>query len=298
MRTGERAHRVSIVILTHNRRDEVLASIARARALPEEPPIIVVDNGSSDGTAQHVARRFLDVEVVRLRDNQGAAGRNAGARRAVTPYVAFSDDDTWWAPGALRRAADLLDQHPRLALITGRILVGPENREDAACLAMAASPLRREPGLPGAPVLGFMAGASIARRAAFLSVGGYEPRLFLGGEEQLVAVDLAAAGWALAYVADVQAHHHPSASRDIARRRVLLMRNALWFTWLRRPSSVAIDATLRAIRAASRDVEARRALGEAFAGLAWALRRRRVAPRHVEAALRRLEASHTANGAT
>jgi GT2 family glycosyltransferase len=293
-----RERRVSLVILTHNRRDEVLASVARARALPEEPAIIVVDNGSSDGTAEHVGRRFLDVDIVRLRDNRGAAGRNAGAERAVTPYVAFSDDDTWWAPGALPRAADLLDAHASLALITGRILVGPENREDTACLAMAASPLRREPGLPGAPVLGFMAGASVARRAAFLSVGGYERRLFLGGEEQLVAVDLAAAGWALAYVPDVQAHHHPSASRDGARRRVLLMRNALWFTWLRRPSSVAIAATLHAVRAARRDAEARRALREAFAGLAWALRRRRVAPRHVEEALQRLEAAHAASRAT
>ncbi|MDO0931403.1 hypothetical protein QQY66_06815 [Streptomyces sp. DG2A-72] len=35
-------------------------------------------------------------------------------RHADTPYVAFSDDDSWWTPGALRQAADLLDVHPRL----------------------------------------------------------------------------------------------------------------------------------------------------------------------------------------
>ena len=84
MSADTRERRVSIVILTHNRRDEVLASIARARALPEEPAIIVVDNGSSDGTAEQVGRRFLDVDVVRLRDNLGAAGPCSRTRSAGT----------------------------------------------------------------------------------------------------------------------------------------------------------------------------------------------------------------------
>ena len=287
----DRERRVTVVMLTHNRRVEMLAALERVRALPEAPHTIVVDNGSRDGTAEHLSRRFLDVEIVRLPDNRGAAGRNAGAERASTRYVAFSDDDTWWAPGALRRAADLLDRHPALALITARILVGPDNREDAACAAMAMSPLSADAGLPGVPVLGFVAGASVPRREAFLSVGGYEPRLFLGGEEQLVATDLVAAGWALAYVPDVEAHHHPSRSRDASRRRVLLMRNALWFAWLRRPASVALTATARALAAARHDAEARRALRESPAGLVWALRRRRVVPPALETALRRLEAA-------
>lgn len=286
-----RERRITVVVLTHNRRVEVLRALQRLRALPEAPRMIVVDNGSIDGTADHLSRRFADIEIIRLPDNRGAAGRNAGAERALTPYVAFSDDDTWWAPGALRRAADLLDRHPTLGLITARILVGPDNREDAACAVMARSPLPPDAGLPGMPVLGFMAGASVARREAFLSVGGYERRLFLGGEERLVAVDLVAAGWALAYMPDVEAHHHPSQSqsRDASRRRVLLMRNALWFAWLRRPAPVALAATARALRAARHDAEARRALRESLAGLAWALRRRRVVPQAVELALRRLE---------
>jgi N-acetylglucosaminyl-diphospho-decaprenol L-rhamnosyltransferase len=298
MITGSaRDSRVTVVILTHNRRVELLAALERARELPEAPAVVVVDNASHDGTAEHLARGFPDLDVVRLRENRGAAGRNVGAERAATRYVAFADDDTWWAPGSLRRAADLLDRHPQLGLITGRILVGPDNREDAACAAMAGSPLRCEPGLPGMPVLGFLAGATVVRRSAFLSVGGYERRLFLGGEEQLVAVDLAAAGWAMAYVPDVLAHHHPSAARDGSRRRVLLIRNALWFAWLRRPASVAVPVTVRTLRAAAHDPDTRRALREAVMGLGWVLHRRRVTPPHVEDALRRLEAARAANSA-
>ena len=283
------AARVSLVILTHERLVEVTRSLERAVALPDRPAIIVVDNGSRDGTAAVLTRRFPSVSVVALTDNRGAAGRNEGVRRAATPFVAFSDDDTWWAPGALTRAADLLERHPGLALITGRVLVGPAEREDSTCRLMAASPLARTPGMPGTPVLGFLAGASVARREAFLATGGYEPRFFLGGEEALVAVDLLAAGWTIAYVPEVVAHHHPSAARDASHRRGLLARNALWFAWLRRPWRPALRATAAAARRAVTDPAARRGLREAVSGAAWAWRRRRPLPARVEAMLERVE---------
>ena len=85
--------------------------------------MIVVDNGSTDATADRV-RRHPGVELISLPRNLGAAARNAGARAARTPYVAFSDDDTWYAADAPSRMADLFDRHPRLAVITARILVG------------------------------------------------------------------------------------------------------------------------------------------------------------------------------
>jgi hypothetical protein len=55
---------------------------------------------------------FPLLEVIRLPRNMGAAGRTAGLRRAQTPYVAFADDDSWWAPGSLEFAEALLDAHP------------------------------------------------------------------------------------------------------------------------------------------------------------------------------------------
>jgi GT2 family glycosyltransferase len=280
--------RVGVVILTHNRFDEVATTVARMCALPEHPPLVVVDNGGSDGTARRLAQDFPGVDVVRLPDNVGAAGRNAGVGRLANPYVAFCDDDTWWSAGALGRAADLLEAHPGLALVSGRVLVGPENAPDPACAVMDESPLPRRPGLPGRPVLGFMCAASMIRRAAFLEVGGFEPRFFLGGEEELLALDLAAAGWALAYVPDVVVHHHPSARRDSTRRRRLLARNALWCAWLRRPWPSAARRSLAVLHERARG-HAGLALIDALAGLPWVLRHRRVVPRDVEATLRTLD---------
>jgi GT2 family glycosyltransferase len=226
---------VAVVIATRNRSTELLGTLTRLRALQEQPPIVVVDNGSTDGTSALVRDNYPGVQLVGLRRNRGAAARTVGARLVHSPYVAFSDDDSWWAPGALRRAVELLDRHPRLAVLAARVLVGPERRLDPVCGEMAHSPLPPADDLPGPSVLGFIACGAVVRRAAFLEVGGFDVRLGVGGEEELLAVDLAERGWGLAYVAEVVAYHHPSPSRDPSGRRRVQVRNALWSAWPRSP---------------------------------------------------------------
>jgi GT2 family glycosyltransferase len=81
------------------------------------------------------------------------------------------------------------------------------------CQEMADSPLQPADDLPGPPLLGFIACGAVVRRDAFLEVGGFDARLGVGGEEELLALDLAARGWGLAYVDEVVAHHYPSPSR-------------------------------------------------------------------------------------
>jgi GT2 family glycosyltransferase len=281
--------RVTVVVLTHARIGEVSKTVEQLLGLAEHPAIIVVDNGSADGTCDMLARRFPGIRIVGLESNIGAAARNIGIREASTRYVALCDDDTWWAPGSLRRAADVLDAHPHIAVLTGRVLVGPDEREDPACRQMANSPLEAEPDLPGTPILGFLAGASMIRRTAFLDVGGFEPRFFLGGEEALVAIDLAAVGWQMVYVPEVVIHHYPSRQRDACARRRLLLRNALWFTWLRRPFSSAVRQTGRLIRAALRDPHEVFGVLQALGGLPWIIRRRQCLPAAIEAALLKLD---------
>jgi GT2 family glycosyltransferase len=279
---------VAVVIATRNRGNELLATLARLRALGERPPIVVVDNGSTDGTAELVRASDPGVRVIALRRNQGGAARTVGARLVDSPYVAFSDDDSWWAPGALGQAADLMDRHPRLAVLAARVLVGPEERLDPVCDEMARSPLPWAPDLPGPSVLGFIACGAVVRRAAFLEVGGFDARLGVGGEEELLAVDLAARGWGLAYTDQVVAHHHPSPSRDPSGRRRVQVRNALWSAWLRRPLGGAARQTLHLAVLAVHQPGASSGLLLAMLGLPWVLRERRPVPQELEAALRTL----------
>lgn len=288
------ADKVAVVVLTYNRRPELLRTLERLLDTGEAAMVCVVDNASEDGTAAAVARHFPSVRLVCLAENLGAAGRNRGVRAVTTPYVAFCDDDTWWARGALARASELLDTHPRLAAITAHVLVGPEERDDPTSLLMAASPLPHTFDIAGATAIaGLLAGACIVRRAAFLAAGGYEPRLFLGGEERLLSLDLMAAGWQLAYVPELIVHHHPSQQRDTTGRQRLLLRNALWCAWLRRPLSSAWRESVRQLHASARDPGLPGALAAALRGLPWVLRNRRVIPASVETQLQLLETSGT-----
>jgi GT2 family glycosyltransferase len=289
MSTPEGDRRVAVVMITHNRCDETLRSLEHLTHLPERPSIFVVDNGSDDGTTAAVARSFPQVAVLDAGGNLGAAGRTLGVRHVKAPYVALCDDDTWWEPGSLGRAADLFDAHPRLGVLTARVLVGPEAREDSACAALERSPLPAAPGMPGRPLLGFLAGASVVRRSAFLEAGGFSENAFIGGEEELLAVDLATLGWWLYYIPELVVHHYPSPRRDVPSRRACLVRNALWFAWLRRPLGSALRRTFRTAWAAPSDAAARRGFAAALAGLPWVLRQRRVVPPEVERGLRLLE---------
>ena len=282
--------RVTVVVLTHDRRTELLRTldkVAKARdgGAPEVPEVIVVDNASTYDAAQVVRAAFPDVRLIRLRRNIGGAGRNAGVAAARTPYVALCDDDTWWAAGSLEVAVDALDRQPRVAVVCARVLVGPEERLDDACAQMARSPLERlSPGdtvADGYAVLGFLAGACVVRRDAFMAVGGFDERFFIGGEEELLALDLAVRGWQLRYIPAAVVHHHPSANRDPARRRLVMLRNRLWIGVLRYPPPLLARQAREVLAEAGRQGLRLRVLAETARAVAGLVRDRRPLPSSV-----------------
>jgi GT2 family glycosyltransferase len=279
--------RVAIVIITRDRPHELMRTLARLRALPERPAVLVVDNGSAGGVPAGVAARFPEVAVLAQERDLGAAGRTAGALAADAPYVAFCDDDSWWEPGSLSAAADLLDAHADVALLAARVeLEG--GRLEPTCAEMAEAPLAGRAGLPGPPVLGFVACGAVVRRDAYLAVGGFEPGWGVGGEEQPLAADLADRGWELVYVDRLTAQHRPSRRRDPAARRRIATRNDLWFAWRRRPAGAALRFTAGELRRAVADRQRGAGLIEAVRGGPDALRARRSAGPRVERRLAEL----------
>ncbi len=287
---------VGVVLVTRDRRESVCRTLDRLAAVAGDAPVALVDNGSTDGTAAAVRAAHPRVRVTQLPYNAGPAARTIGARALDTPIVAFNDDDSWWAPGALERAKAIFGAYPRLGLLAARILVGPEEKLDPTCPAMLESPLPPEPDLPGPSVLGFVACGTIVRRSAYLSAGGFSPRIGFGGEETLLALDLAAAGWGLSYVDEVVAHHHPPPSGVRRSRNRTEVRNGLWTAWLRRRPTGAIGRTAELTTDAMRRGELG-ALVDAARGLGWVRRERRPLSPSLERAARavdRAEASRSA----
>ncbi|HEV3000316.1 MAG TPA: hypothetical protein VGW75_06215, partial [Solirubrobacteraceae bacterium] len=175
-----------------------------------------------------------------------------------------------WEAGALDRAADRLRAAPRAGGVVGRVVVEPGGRLD---------PVSAAHGRTG-QVTGFLATSLIARTEAFLGVGGYHRRFRIGGEEELLAMQLFSAGWDLVYEPRAVLHHAPVARQHATRahRPVTGPRNRLWTAWLRRPLPVAARETVRVLRE-SPDPQV---VASAAAGLPWVLRERRVNPPEVE----------------
>ncbi len=90
---------ISVVIPTYNRRDFLagcLESVFRQTALPDE--IIVVDDGSTDGTSEWIAQTYPDIHLISQPNAGVSAARNAGIRLAKSNWIALLDSDDVWLP--------------------------------------------------------------------------------------------------------------------------------------------------------------------------------------------------------
>jgi GT2 family glycosyltransferase len=116
---------LSIVIVAWNVRDLVLdclASIADAR-LAIDCEVILVDNGSGDGTVAAVARQFPAVQVIALPRNVGfGAGNNQGILKATGRHIVLLNSDTIVLPGELERCVAYLDAHPDVGVVGPQLL--------------------------------------------------------------------------------------------------------------------------------------------------------------------------------
>src|SRR5262245_46858211 len=104
---------VSIVIPTYNREDLVAQAIESAVAQTHPRcEVIVVDDGSTDATAD-VLRRFEGRIIAVRQENKGLSGaRNTGIRKASGSFVGFLDSDDLWEPPLVAAALSVFDAHP------------------------------------------------------------------------------------------------------------------------------------------------------------------------------------------
>jgi GT2 family glycosyltransferase len=156
---------ISAIVPVHNGArfvSEALRSV-KIQTLPADE-IIVVDDGSSDGSSDIVRREHPDVVLIAQPRSGPAAARNAGARRARCEALAFLDHDDLWPP---ERNAALLQAwraHPEADIVCGsfRLLLGPGAGDD---------PRLRRAEVGGAP---FLIGALLIRRSCWLAQGGMQ----------------------------------------------------------------------------------------------------------------------------
>jgi glycosyltransferase involved in cell wall biosynthesis len=110
---------VSIIIPTHNRPHLLARAVESARAAGRDVEIIVVDDASTDETAD-VCQELEGIKYIRLERNQGVAGaRNVGILASTTKYIAFLDDDDLRLPSTLDAQREALMKNPEAGFVCG-----------------------------------------------------------------------------------------------------------------------------------------------------------------------------------
>ena len=172
--------RVSVIVPCYNAERylaEALTSVLEQRPSPEE--IIVIDDGSTDGSAA-IAERFAPrVRCVRQEQAGAATARNHGVSLASGELLAFLDADDLWPEGSLASRLTLLDGDRTLDMASGLVkqFISPELPDE----------IRRTLVCPEATSRGRVAGSMLIRRHAFDKVGEFNPAFRIGEAVDWVA---------------------------------------------------------------------------------------------------------------
>lgn len=127
---------LSIVVVSYNTRALTLACLESIyeQAGPTLFEVVVVDNGSTDGSAEAIAQRFSDIRLEASGDNLGfAGGNNLAAREARGKYVLLLNPDTLVLNSAIDRLVAFAEAHPEASIFGGRTLFGDGTLNPASC---------------------------------------------------------------------------------------------------------------------------------------------------------------------
>lgn len=214
---------VSIVIVTWNGRPHLEACLgAVAAQAGVNAETIVLDNGSTDGTAEFVRARFPWARLVRLDENRGfAGGNNAGVREARGRCVALLNNDTVADPGWLRALLRGVDEPAGYALVTSRIVYmhDPDVIDSAGDGALRwGGAFKRHHGAPASvaavteEVFGVCGAACLMPKAVFEELGGFDEDFFASHEDVDLSYRARLRGYRCRYVADAIVRHVGSAT--------------------------------------------------------------------------------------
>jgi GT2 family glycosyltransferase len=208
--------------------------------------VIVVDNGSRDGSLAYLRDQHPSVEVLALETNTGFAHAvNRGLSASRGELVALINTDVVLEPDWLRRLVGALDEHPEAASAACKMLdldspqvvydAGDVLRRDGVCEQRGR--FRRDDGRwdEAGDVFGACAGAALYRREVVLALGGFDERYFAYLEDVDLALRLRLAGWTCRYEPAVARHAGQGSSDALTGgHQFLAMRNTLllvakWF---------------------------------------------------------------------
>lgn len=215
--------RCTVVIVTRNRKEDLRNAIRTSLEQSAPLHVLVIDDASTDGTAEMVRNEFPGVRLDHAVQSRGyIVQRNRGARLVATPIV-FSIDDDAAFPSRSTVAQTLVEfDDPRVGAVA--VPYVDVNRGDAV--------VQRAPGDSSVYVTSHYRGTAHAlRRELFVRLGGYREILFHQGEESDYCIRMLEAGYVTRLGRGDPIHHFESPRRDRTRQSQFNARNLVLYSW-------------------------------------------------------------------
>jgi glycosyltransferase involved in cell wall biosynthesis len=219
--------KVTVAITTRNRKDCLRTALQSAMAQTVQPEVLVIDDASTDGTAEMVRAEFPSVRLDQAPTALGyIVQRNRAARLASGEIIFSIDDDAAFStPHVIEQTVAEFDHDRVGAVAMPFINVNQENQL-----------LQRSYGDHGIFVTNSYIGTAHAlRRDLFIKLGGYREYLFHQGEEQDYCVRMLQAGYVVRLGRADPIHHFESPRRDFRRMDLYGQRNLVLYVWYNVP---------------------------------------------------------------
>lgn len=218
----------TVVITTKNRKDELRYAIDSVLMQSSPVDILVIDDGSTDGTADFVRQVYPQVRVERSESSLGlVVQRNRAAKLVQTPLLFSLDDDAIFASRDVVAKTIEEFNHPRV----GAVNIPLFNFKSGANGPCEQGTLLPDENNRIYVIDIFFGGAHAIRRDLFLFLGGYKEEIFHQGEENDYCIRMLNAGYVVRVGAAEAVHHFPSPIRDDSRAIIYGARNSIMYAF-------------------------------------------------------------------
>ena len=208
---------VSIIIVNYNGRDLLQSCLASIYAQSfHSIEVIVVDNGSLDGTVEYVRENFPRTLLVPLPENRGFAGaNNEGLRHATGDYILLLNNDTVVDKDCIASLFAAMQEDPACGICAVKMLAAGTDLIDSAGDGFSSNlkGFKRGEGKPAhfynesGYVFGACAGAAMYRKKMIEEIGFLDGDFFLIYEDTDLNLRAQLAGWKVRYVPSARVHH-------------------------------------------------------------------------------------------
>jgi glycosyltransferase involved in cell wall biosynthesis len=220
--------RSTVLITSKNRREDLATAVKSALSQDANPEVIVIDDGSTDGTSEMIRNLFPEVRLFSYSDSAGLIKRRNEGTRLASGDIIFSldDDAVYSSPDTVASALKEF------------------NSDSIGAIALPFIDVRKSPEIKQKPydalrtwlTFGFVGTAYAVRKDVFLTVGGFNEYLFHQGEEMDFSIRMMDQDKYVKLASTPPVFHFESPRRDFKRMDIFGRRNDIIFSWINVPA--------------------------------------------------------------